>query len=152
MVRGSLFQFRPQGRIQNSKSIIFIVACNLPRITGTGQILRFVFFGMFPLHECEITRRGRALLRAAHINLLMNCGATAFFSFCAATSVRHARAKRTVVAAVLHLHSEQIVLIVKLRQDESLDSLFWPVKAGSMMPYNPIMGQANACIAKAPLK
>jgi hypothetical protein len=61
--------------------------------------------------------------------------------------------ERALVAAVPHLHSKQIVLFVKLRQDESLDSLFWleSAKAGLMMPLNPIMGQAKACIAKAPL-
>ncbi|MGO9585338.1 MAG: hypothetical protein ACLP2Y_03890 [Limisphaerales bacterium] len=51
------------------------------------------------------------------------------------------------------LRFESAVLLVFLRQDESLDSLFWleSAEAGSMMPLNPIMGQANACIAKAPL-
>lgn len=70
-----------------------------------------------------------------------------------ATSAREAAAQRALVAAVPHLHSKQIVLIVRLRQDESLDSHFWleSAKAGSMMPLNPIMGQAYACIAKAPL-
>jgi hypothetical protein len=63
-------------------------------------------------------------------------------------------AERALVAALLHLRFRQIVLIVRLRQDENLDSHIWlePAKAGSMMPLNPIMGQANACIAKAPLK
>jgi hypothetical protein len=72
----------------------------------------------------------------------------------AATSARYATAERALVPAHPHLHSKRIVLIVKLRQGESLDSLFWLdlAKAGSMMPLNPIMGQANACIAKAPLK
>jgi len=75
------------------------------------------------------------------------------FPFCAATSAREAAVQLAVVAALLHLHSKLIVLIVTLGQDESLDSLFWlePAEAGSMMPLNPIMGQANACIAKAPL-
>jgi hypothetical protein len=47
------------------------------------------------------------------------------------------------------------VLMVQLRQDESLDSptSLESAKAGLMMPLNPFIGQANACFAiTAPLK
>lgn len=47
------------------------------------------------------------------------------------------------------LHFDSAVLMIHLRQDESLDSPTWLelAKAGLMMPLNPIMGQANACFA-----
>ena len=49
------------------------------------------------------------------------------------------------------LHFDSAVLMILLRQDESLDSPTWLelAKAGLMMPLNPIMGQANACFALA---
>jgi len=42
----------------------------------------------------------------------------------------------------------QRFLIIKLRQDESLDSpsSLESVKTGSIMPSNPIIGQVNACL------
>jgi hypothetical protein len=47
------------------------------------------------------------------------------FPFLSATSAREAAAERALVVAVWHLRSRQIVLIIKSRQDESLDSISW---------------------------
>jgi hypothetical protein len=49
------------------------------------------------------------------------------------------------------LHFDSAVLMVFLRQDESLDSpsSLESAQAGSIMPSNPIIGQANACLRES---
>ncbi len=52
---------------------------------------------------------------------------------------------------LLGLHFDSAVLMVFLRQDESLDSpsSLESAQAGSIMPSNPIIGQANACLRES---
>ena len=52
---------------------------------------------------------------------------------------------------MLGLHFDSAVLMVFLRQDESLDSpsSLESAQAGSIMPSNPIIGQANACLRES---
>jgi hypothetical protein len=49
------------------------------------------------------------------------------------------------------LHFDSAMLMVFLRQDESLDSpsSLESAQAGSIMPSNPIIGQANACLRES---